>query len=180
MFIVEPVSWDFVWRTQESWDSFVVVWNCIGEGWRTPPGCPCDLGEICGHFGRSWERGAWPAQNLSIVLRLMEPPRVMRLYCTCKYLCYLMDILGAREKSLGHGQLKIVSAFVYWILILVLIDVCCRLTGWNTYFVMFCLITFWFVNAHTFLIYCSLLCTFTLVLSVYWFVVVWSCFWLTL
>ena len=107
MFIVGPVSSDFVWRTQESWDS-IVVWNCIGEGWRTPPGCPCDLGEICGHFGRSWERGAWPAQNLSIVLRLMEPPRVMRLYCTCKYLCYLMDILGAREKSLGHGQLKIV------------------------------------------------------------------------
>ena len=57
--------------------------------------------------------GAWPAQNLSIVLRLMEPPRVMRLYCTCKYLCYLMDILGAREKSLGHGQLKLSIPFVH-------------------------------------------------------------------
>ena len=25
-----------------------------------------------GHFGRSWERGAWPAQEVSVVLSLMD------------------------------------------------------------------------------------------------------------
>ena len=152
---------------------------CIGEGWRTPPGCPCDLGEMYGHFGRSWERGAWPAQNLFIVLHLMEPPRVMRLYCIIPLLKTFRHFGCSFEEPCDMVNSKLSIVLVYTFVDFLWFWFWLMLIGsWlDGRLALLCSVwfTFWFLNAHTFLIYCSLRCTFTLVCSFTWFVaVVWS------